>query len=146
MSLPPGPALPAPADVLPHRPPFLFIHRAVSLSAEGAVCEGVFAPESPFFAGHFPNHPVVPGVLLLEGMAQTLAWWVMASGKARQVLLGGVDKARFRRVVHPGESVRYEVEIGRVLMTGVHARATARVGGEVAAAATLKGWLEPVDG
>ena len=135
--------LPSPVALLPHRPPFLFIDTAVELTDGDAACEGTFEPDALIFTGHFPGNPVVPGVLLLEGMAQTLAYWAHHHHPGHEVLLSGADKARFRRLVRPGERIRYRITVERQLMGEVHARAVAEVDGKRAATALVKGHLTP---
>ena len=126
--------------LLPHRPPFLLVDRVVlyepgkRLVALKSVTMG-----EPFFAGHFPGHPVMPGVLVLEALAQAaalLAYLDLKDTARRKVTyLMGIDAARFRRTVVPGDQLELEVEAvrhkGAVWKTG----GTARVDGQVAAEA-----------
>ncbi len=134
-------ALPEPIDVLPHRAPFLFLDRVLECGEDFVVAERTFGPEEPFFAGHFPGQPVVPGVILFEAMAQTLAYLALYHGLGEQVLLAGMDKCKVRRPVRPGETVRFEVRVDRRLMSMTFASATATVAGEKAASAKLKGYV-----
>jgi 3-hydroxyacyl-[acyl-carrier-protein] dehydratase len=100
--------------LLPHRYPFLMIDRIIDIdgdnSATGIKCVTI---NEPFFQGHFPNYPVMPGVLLIEGMAQTAgAICVAALGESyepRIVYFMSIDKAKFRRPVMPGDTVHYHV-------------------------------------
>lgn len=102
--------------ILPHRPPFLFVDRIESHEpgrrAVGIKC---VSANEPFFAGHFPGHPIMPGVLLLEALAQVgaVAILTLPEFAGRLALFGGVDDVRFRRPVVPGDVVRLEVEIVR---------------------------------
>ncbi len=99
--------------VLPHRYPFLLIDRIVELRpGEGAVGIKNVSANEPFFEGHFPGRPVMPGVLIIEAMAQT-AGVLMGDGaeSGRVPLFMGIDKARFRRQVVPGDQLRLEVEL-----------------------------------
>ena len=98
-------------DILPHREPFLYLDQLVTYSREGSVGRVTFGAERDFFRGHFPGHPIVPGVILLEAMCQSAAAGVLAcrrdqSGKAaREILLfAGADNVRFRRPVHPDDT------------------------------------------
>ena len=103
---------PMPAELsglLPHRPPFLFIDRIVEQSPGRIHVARTFRPEEDFFRGHFPGRPIVPGVLLLEMMAQAFACMTAAPGKG--VYLTGVDRARFRKPVLPGQEVRVLAEL-----------------------------------
>ena len=100
--------------LLPHRYPFLMIDRIIDIDADNSAT-GVknVTFNEPFFQGHFPNFPIMPGVLLIEGMAQTAgAICVAALGEVYQpqvVYFMGIDKAKFRRPVVPGDTVHYHV-------------------------------------
>ena len=101
-------------DILPHRPPFLFVTRAISIEpGRLAVAEYDIPQDHVFFQGHFPKEPVFPGVITLEMMAQTAALAVLCDGERRgQVAyLAGVESARFRRPVRPGDTLRAQMEI-----------------------------------
>ena len=132
---------PTPTEILPHRPPFLFIDRVLSMDAERIVAVRKFRPDEDYFRGHFPGNPVVPGVLLLEAMAQAMAILTMQGDPGRQVYLTGVDRARFRKPVHPGAEVELAVELEGARMGIVRARAQARVAGARVADATLSGFV-----
>ena len=134
-------SFPSPEDVLPHRAPFLYMDRCLECSEAEILAEQTFAPDEPFFKGHFPDFPVVPGVLLIESLAQTLAYLALLQHPDRRVFLAGVDKARFRRPVRPGERILLEVKVERVVMKVVFARAEARVGGERAVSLKLRGYF-----
>jgi len=101
--------------LLPHRYPFLLVDRIEELE-EGTKCAGYknVTINEPFFQGHFPNHPIMPGVLILEAMAQVGGAYVSAKGQAGENKLTyfvGIDKARFRKPVLPGDQLRMEVEL-----------------------------------
>ena len=104
--------------LLPHRAPFLFIERLTDIvSGESAVGHKAVSYNEPHFQGHFPDYPVMPGVLIIEAMAQTAGALVMHSlGLAsdnRLVYFMTIDKARFRRPVRPGDMLRLPVKAVR---------------------------------
>ena len=128
--------------LLPHRYPFLLVDRIVSMT-EGPVAAGSkvtglknVSVNEPFFQGHFPGNPVMPGVLVLECMAQ-VAGCLFFAGEAepekKLMYLSGVDKARFRRPVFPGDQLVVVAEILQVRSTLVRMRAEARVDGALCA-------------
>jgi 3-hydroxyacyl-[acyl-carrier-protein] dehydratase len=127
--------------VLPHRDPFLFIDRVVELSDTRIVAVRTFRSDEDFFAGHFPDHPIVPGVLLVEGLAQTLAYLALVkNGADRRLFLAGIDRARFRSVVQPGQEVTFEVQVGEERFGMLSARGKVRVGERRVADASLSGY------
>jgi 3-hydroxyacyl-[acyl-carrier-protein] dehydratase len=123
--------------VLPHRHPFLFVDRCLEVE-EGrrARCLKNVSHGEPFFVGHFPGLPVMPGVLILEAMAQTAAFAVPQEG-GQIGLLAGVESARFRRQVVPGDQLELEAEITALRHGLGRARCRARVAGDVAAEAEI---------
>ena len=100
--------------LLPHRYPFLLVDKILEME-EGKRIVGIknVSINEPFFQGHFPDSPIMPAVLLLEAMAQTGGTLVLSSesetSKTRNVLFLGIDKARFRKPVYPGDQVRFEL-------------------------------------
>ena len=109
--------LPAPADVLPHRPPFLFVDEVTALvPGESAQGRWRLTGEEWFFAGHFPGRPTLPGVLMCEAIAQVGAIAVLTDERfaGKLPLFGGLDGARFRRQVGPGDELVLEVSLGRM--------------------------------
>jgi len=135
--------LPVPTEILPHRPPFLFIDKVVSVDHEHVVAVRRFRPEEEYFKGHFPGHPIVPGVLLIEAMAQALAILAMHREPDVQVFLTGVDRARFRKPVLPNQEVELSIRVEGIRMGIVRAKAEARVAGERVADAILHGFVAP---
>jgi 3-hydroxyacyl-[acyl-carrier-protein] dehydratase len=129
-----------PEEVLPHRPPFLLLDEVTALEP-GVSAEGrwVLRPEEPFFAGHFPGRPTLPGVLMVESLAQLGAVAVLSdpSRAGRLPLFGGVDRARFRRQVQPGETLELSVTLGRVSARAGTGHGVARVEGQLACEADL---------
>jgi 3-hydroxyacyl-[acyl-carrier-protein] dehydratase len=134
-----GGTLPAPADVLPHRPPFLLLDEVDEL--EGAHAKGRWhlTGDEWFFSGHFPGRPTLPGVLMIESIAQLGAYAVLVSGEhaGKLPLFGGVDGVRFRRQVGPGEVLELEVELGRMSARAGKGHGRASVDGEMACEADL---------
>lgn len=100
--------------ILPHRYPFLLVDRVVELEAERIVGLKSVTANEPFFEGHFPDYPVMPGVLIVEAMAQTAGILVLRALPDRgrkQVLLASVTNARFRKPVVPGDVLRLEMTV-----------------------------------
>lgn len=103
--------------LIPHRYPFLLVDKVIELEA-GKRAVGIknVTQNEPFFEGHFPDYPVMPGVLIVEAMAQVGAVGVMVKEEFRSklALFAGIDNVRFRRQVVPGDVLRMEVEIERL--------------------------------
>jgi 3-hydroxyacyl-[acyl-carrier-protein] dehydratase len=125
--------------LLPHRPPFLLVDRVVALvPGERLVAWKSVTMNEPFFQGHFPGAPVMPGVLILEALAQAaalLALKSMTDEEVREKLtyLMGIDGARFRRRVVPGDRLELEVSIDKRKGPVWKMKGVARVDGQVAA-------------
>ena len=127
-------------DLLPHRAPFLFVDKLLYSDQKRYVAEVTYTPDMFFFKGHFPQYPVVPGVILIETIAQCGGAGLVASGliKSGVFLLVGVDNAKFRRQVRPGDKLRMEVENIRVSSRMAIQHGKAYVGDELAVEADFK--------
>ena len=128
------------ASILPHRDPFLLLDEVVELVAGERVTASYRVPEDGWwFAGHFPERPVMPGVLIVEAMAQTgaVAVLVEEENRGKIAFFAGIDDCRFKRIVSPGDILTLRCEIDLVRGPIGRGKATAHVGEELAARGTL---------
>jgi 3-hydroxyacyl-[acyl-carrier-protein] dehydratase len=127
-------------SILPHREPFLLIDEVLEFEAgKRVVARRTVREDEWYFAGHFPGRPVMPGVLIVEAMAQTGAVAVLAQEENRGKIayFAGIDDCRFKRIVEPGDKLELVCEIDRIRGPIGRGKAEARVEGELAARATL---------
>lgn len=128
-------SFPLPADVLPHRPPFLFVDEITAVEP-GVSAAGTWhlTGDEWFFPGHFPGRPTLPGVLMCEAIAQVGAIAVLVGGNhpGKIPLFGGLDGARFRRQVQPGDTLELVVQLGRMSARAGKGTGRALLNGETA--------------
>jgi len=127
--------------ILPHRPPFLLVDRIIEMEPGKRVVglKNVTMNEA-FFMGHFPGYPIMPGVLIVEAMAQTGGVLVLSDVPDRErklVLFAGIEEAKFRQPVVPGDQLRLELEVLALRKTVVKMRAHATVDGRLVAEAII---------
>jgi len=123
-------------DYLPHRDPMLFIDRVIALDENTITIESDVDPEAAYFKGHFPGMPIMPGVLIVETVAQAGALLVSLTRGLTDdkfIAFSNVDAVKFRRPVEPGEMLTVEVEIEKVRLPFYKFIGTAKVDGKIAA-------------
>ncbi len=148
LELPIGPA--AIRELIPHRYPFLLVDRVEEVEP-GVRAVGIknVTQNEPFFQGHFPDYPVMPGVLIVEALAQVGAVGVMTleEFQGKLALFAGIDGVRFRRQVIPGDVLRMEVEISRLKGRVGRGKGSATVNGErVCEAELMFAFADKVEG
>lgn len=127
-------------EIIPHRFPFLLVDRIIEVEwGQRAVGIKNVSMGEPFFQGHFPGYPVMPGVLIIEALAQVGAVALLGSEEFRgkMALFAGIDNVRFKRQVVPGDTLRLEVEMGKMRRGVGTGTAVATVDGELAARGEL---------
>lgn len=127
--------------VLPHRDPFVWVTRVLECEPGVRIAAELDVdPALPLFAGHFPTHPVLPGVIIMEALAQAASFCILVGRDAEGSVgfLTGIDKAKFRRQVAPGEMLRLEASIVKSSARMCVADVRATVNGDIAAQATQK--------
>lgn len=133
--------------ILPHRFPFLLVDRIIELEpGKRAVGLKNVTINEHFFQGHFPQYPVMPGVLIIEALAQTggIALGTLDEYKGRIAFFAGIDKVRFKRQVKPGDTLRLEAELTQLRRSIGTATVTATVDGEVACKGDIMFALGPL--
>jgi UDP-3-O-[3-hydroxymyristoyl] N-acetylglucosamine deacetylase/3-hydroxyacyl-[acyl-carrier-protein] dehydratase len=129
-------------NILPHRPPFLFIDKILKISENSITGLKYVSPDEPYFKGHFPGRPVMPGVLQIEAMAQVGGVLVLSTFPDPENYLtffGRIENAKFKRPVEPGDTLIFELELLSPIRRGIsHMLARAYVDGELTTEAEMK--------
>ena len=136
---------PSPEDVLPHRAPLLLLDEVTEVSDSQVIASRVFREDEEFFKGHFPGEPIVPGVYLVEAMAQAMAYGELYKHGPHRMLLTGVNKAKFRVPVLPGQKVTFILELSGPKLNMYRAKAVAMVDDKKVAEAELSGVFQSTD-
>lgn len=133
-------------EILPHRYPFLLIDRVLEMK-EGEYIKAIknVTANEPFFQGHFPGFPIMPGVLIIEAMAQAAAYMAIKSDKdtpgKKTPIFAGIEKARFKRPVVPGDTLTLELKVIKTRSRIWWLAGTAKVDGELACRAEIQAVL-----
>ncbi len=123
--------------ILPHREPFLFVDKVLEISDTKIKALRTVRADEYFFKGHFPAEPIMPGVLIVEAIAQTGGVMLLRKNPGAIPLFMGIDRARFRRIVRPGDILTIEVELLQERGTIVKISGTAKVNEEIVCEATI---------
>ncbi|MEZ5355012.1 MAG: 3-hydroxyacyl-ACP dehydratase FabZ [Bryobacteraceae bacterium] len=127
-------------DILPHRYPMLMVDKIVEMEEKRIVGIKNVTFNEPFFTGHFPDNPVMPGVLIVEALAQVagvLVLHAMEDRKSKVIFMARIEDASFRRPVRPGDQLKLEVELLHGRPTRARMKGTATVDGDLCAEATV---------
>ncbi len=133
-------------QVLPHRPPFVWVSRILECDpGKSVVAELDISPDLPLLQGHFPEHPVFPGVLIMEALAQAASFCLLVGSEDEGTLgfFAGIDNAKFRNQVRPGDTLTLKANIVKASRRFCVAETEASVGDTVCATATQKYMLAP---
>lgn len=124
--------------ILPHRYPFLLVDGVIEITENKIIAYKNVSINEPQFQGHFPDYPIMPGVLIIEGLAQTAGILLMKDLKENSIpLFLGIDKARFKREVRPGDKLIYEIEVIQEKMGMYKLKVNAKVENKTVTSAEL---------
>lgn len=123
--------------ILPHRFPILLVDRVIEKSEDHVIAMKNVTASEIFFIGHFPDYPIYPGVLIIEGLAQTAGIMLLKPGQNVIPLFLGIDEARFKSEVRPGDTLIYEVKLKESKLGVFRVSGVAKVGEKTVATATL---------
>ncbi len=135
-------------ELMPHRYPMLLVDRIVEISEDGSKCRGLknVTINEPFFQGHYPGKPIMPGVLILEAMAQVSSAILLTGERQGMIpLIGAIDDVKFKRIVQPGDQLIVDCEILWIRGTIGKIKAVGTVDGDVAAQMEMTFKLKPRD-
>jgi 3-hydroxyacyl-[acyl-carrier-protein] dehydratase len=127
-------------NIIPHREPFLLIDKIIDIEPGVRIKALKYVrPQEYYFKGHFPSNPIMPGVLMVEAIAQAgaVSLLMLPENKGKLVLFAGIDKARFKRIVRPGDELIIEVEMENFRRKIGKAKGKATVGGDIACAVEI---------
>jgi 3-hydroxyacyl-[acyl-carrier-protein] dehydratase len=127
-------------DLLPHRPPFLFLDEIVELGPTKLVARRTIRADEPHFQGHYPGRPIMPGVLICEAALQAGCYLMASQGApdpTKVPVVTRMNDVKFKRMVKPGDTIEIDVELERSVMSVHYMRATVRSSGKTAASLTF---------
>lgn len=124
-------------SILPHREPFLFVDEVLEINEKRIVAKKFIKDDEYFFKGHFPQEPIMPGVLIVEALAQVGGVMLLRKYKGAIPLFMGIDKARFRKIVRPGDTLFMEVELCQERGTIVKIFGIAKVNNDIVCETTI---------
>ncbi|QAR34032.1 3-hydroxyacyl-ACP dehydratase FabZ [Geovibrio thiophilus] len=135
-------------EILPHRYPFLLVDKVLEIRENGITAIKNVTFNEPHFMGHFPGYPVMPGVLIVEALAQAAGIYALSkqgeSGKGKFFLFMSIENAKFRRIVEPGDTLTLNCEVLRAKRDLLKSECVASVNGEVACEAVLTAVMREV--
>jgi 3-hydroxyacyl-[acyl-carrier-protein] dehydratase len=137
-------------ELLPHRPPFLFLDEIMSLGETEIVAKRTLRAEEPHFGGHYPGNPIMPGVLLCEAVLQAGCVLMTVRGAAEEVsgvpVVARISDAKFKKITRPGDVLEIRASYDRTVMGAHFMKGTVKVGGKIAASLSFTVMLAPPEG